>query len=184
MTRLSRCDRNLAISDDVTATFGLPKAHKDAVLSHRTAVLGMTAFGASRPLPFVSAKVPCLITQWGFPCCVRFPCVHAAATTPVQRLGVVFAHLTHPCQPSPVPRPGRPAHRPFRGLLSVHSRCGLHTRAVTQIRDRYPGASDISSPPCLPRLLPAGALAGRGLHPLEKRRLVTAHVDFCRSRFA
>jgi hypothetical protein len=23
---------------------------------------------------------------------VRFPCVHAAATTPVQQLGVVFAH--------------------------------------------------------------------------------------------
>src|SRR6202048_3353325 len=30
-----------------------------------------------------------------------------------------------------------------------------------QLRDRYPGASDISSPPCLPRLLPAGAVAGR-----------------------
>src|SRR5271170_5832595 len=45
-----------------------------------------------------------------------------------------------------------------------------------QIRDRYPGASDISSPPCLPRLLPAGAIAGWALHPLEKRRLVTAHV--------
>ena len=26
---------------------------------------------------------------------------------------------------------GRPAHCPFRGLLSVHSRYGLHTRAVT-----------------------------------------------------
>jgi hypothetical protein len=22
-------------------------------------------------------------TPWGFPCCVRFPCVHAAANTPV-----------------------------------------------------------------------------------------------------
>src|SRR5208337_672714 len=41
---------------------------------------------------------------------------------------------------------------------------------------RYPKASDISSPPCLLRLLPAGAVAGWGLHPLEKRRLVTAHV--------
>jgi hypothetical protein len=50
-----------------------------------------------------------------------------------------------------------------------------HSRSH-QIRDRYPGASDISSPPCLPRLLPAGAIAGRGLHPLEKRRLVTAHM--------
>src|SRR5208282_3437331 len=46
-----------------------------------------------------------------------------------------------------------------------------------QIGDRYPEASDISSPPCLPRLLPAGAIAGWALHPLEKRRLVTAHVE-------
>jgi len=92
-------------------------------------------------------------------------------------MGVVFARLTQPCQPSPVPRPGRPAHRPFRGLLSVHSRCGLHTRTVTVCRDRYPKASDTWSPPCLLRSLPAGAVAGWGLHPLEKRRLVTAHVE-------
>src|SRR4051794_30899863 len=30
---------------------------------------------------------------------------------------------------------GRPAHRPFRGLLGVHLRYGLHTRAVTVYRD-------------------------------------------------
>src|SRR4051795_13365153 len=53
-----------------------------------------------------------------------------------------------------------------------------------QIRDRYPGASDISSSPCLPRLLPAGAIAGWALHPLEKRRLLTAHVDTGPSRGA
>jgi hypothetical protein len=34
-------------------------------------------------------------------------------------------------QPSPKGLSGRPAHCPFRGLLGVHSRCGLHTRAVT-----------------------------------------------------
>ena len=72
-----------------------------------------------------------LTTLWGFPCCGRFPCVRAAASTPVQRLGVVVAHLTQPCQPSPKLRSGRPAHRPFRGLRGVHSRCGPHTRAVT-----------------------------------------------------
>src|SRR5713101_338009 len=42
---------------------------------------------------------------------------------------------------------------------------------------RYPKASDISSPPCLLRLLPAGAVAGWDLHPREKRRLVTAHTQ-------
>ena len=50
----------------------------------------------------------------GLPCCARFPCVRAAATTPVQRLGVVVAHLTQPYQPSPITLSGRPAHRPFR----------------------------------------------------------------------
>jgi len=58
-------------------------------------------------------------------------------------------------------------HRPFRGLLSVHSRYGPHTRAATNAWHAYPKASDISSPPCLLRLLPAGAVAGWGLHPLE-----------------
>src|ERR1700722_4217774 len=61
--------------------------------------------------------------------------------------------------------------------LMIYSRCGLHTRTVTVCRDRYPKASDTSSPPCLLRSLPAGAVAGWGLHPLEKRRLVTAHVE-------
>src|SRR6266404_4368144 len=72
-----------------------------------------------------------LSTPWGFPCCVRFPCVHAVATTPAQRLGVWIRSVTQPYQPSPKGSSGRPAHRPFRGLLGVHSRYGLHTRAVT-----------------------------------------------------
>src|ERR1022692_2879094 len=45
-------------------------------------------------------------------------------------------------------------------LRPAHSRCH-------RIRDSYPRASDISSPPCLPRLLPAGAVAGWASHPLE-----------------
>src|SRR6202048_4253974 len=49
-----------------------------------------------------------------------------------------------------------------------------HSRS--HLGDHYPKASDISSPPCLLRLLPAGAIAGWALHPLEKRRLLTAHV--------
>jgi len=46
-----------------------------------------------------------------------------------------FAHSPQPYQPSPKGSSGRPAHRPFRGLLGVHSRYGLHTRAVTVYRD-------------------------------------------------
>src|SRR5712664_3027432 len=43
--------------------------------------------------------------------------------------------FTQPYQPSPKGLSGRPAHCPFRGLLGVHSRYGLHTRAVTVYRD-------------------------------------------------
>src|SRR5258708_14117404 len=46
-----------------------------------------------------------------------------------------------------------------------------------QNRDRYPKASDTSSPPCLLRSLPAGAVAGLGLHPLETPPLGTAPAE-------
>jgi hypothetical protein len=41
----------------------------------------------------------------------------------------------------------------------------------------YPRASDISSPPCLPQLLPAGTVSRAGLAPAGKPRLFTAHVE-------
>src|SRR6266567_211514 len=46
-------------------------------------------------------------TPWGFPCCVRFPCVHAVATTPAQRLGVLIRSFAQPYQPSPKGLSGR-----------------------------------------------------------------------------
>jgi hypothetical protein len=50
-----------------------------------------------------------------------------------RRSGWAYSSLcfTQPYQPSPKGLSGRPAHCPFRGLLSVHSRYGLHTRAAT-----------------------------------------------------
>jgi len=106
---------------------------------------------------------------------VRFPCVHAAATTPVQRPGVLLAHLTPPCQPSPEGLPGRPAHRHVRRARRSLALRPAHSRGH-QFVTRYPKASDISSPPCLLRLLPAGANRRVGLAPTGKRRLVTAHT--------
>src|SRR5437667_2256252 len=53
-----------------------------------------------------------------------------------RRSGLAYIRsFTQPYQPSPKGLSGRPAHRPFRGLLGVHSRYGLHTRAVTIYRD-------------------------------------------------
>ena len=85
--------------------------------------------------------------------------------------------LTQPYQPSPKWRSGRPVQRPFRGLLCVHSRYGLHTCAATYMRHASPEASTASLPPPLLRLLPAGTVAGWGFHPLGKRRLTTAHAN-------
>ena len=71
-------------------------------------------------------------------CCRHYPGAAAGRT---------LRSFTQPYQPSPKGPSGRPAHCPFRGLLGVHSRCGLHTRAVTDFVTRYPKASATSLPP-------------------------------------
>ena len=67
-----------------------------------------------------------LTTPRGFPCFVRFSCVHAVATTPAQRLGV--AHFAQSCQPSPIWPSGRPAHRPFRDAMGRRRGNCIHRR--------------------------------------------------------
>src|SRR5712692_4091874 len=115
--------------------------------------------------------VVALTTPWGFPCCVRFPCVHATATTPAQHLGVLFS-LSHPAVSGFPERVvgsacassfSRLAQRSL-ALRPAHSRCH-------QFVTRIPKASASSLPPWLLRLLPAGAVAGWDLHPLESAAL-------------
>jgi hypothetical protein len=60
---------------------------------------------------------------------VGFPCVHAAANTPVQQLGAFFAQLAQLFQPSPIWQSGRPAHRPFRDAMGAAAR-KLHTSSL------------------------------------------------------
>src|SRR5713226_5154228 len=87
-----------------------------------------------------------------------------------------FAHFTQPYQPSPKWQSGRPAHCPFRGLLGVHSRYGLHTRAVTVYRDTLSeGFSHFVTSMTAP--VASGWSGCRvGLAPTGKRRLFTAHA--------
>src|SRR5712664_562463 len=87
-----------------------------------------------------------------------------------------FAHFTQPYQPSPKWQSGRPAHRPFRGLLGVHLRYGLHTRAVTVYRDTLSeGFSHFVTSMTAP--VASGWSGCRvGLAPTGKRRLFTAHA--------
>src|ERR1700733_11248193 len=87
-----------------------------------------------------------------------------------------FAHSPQPYQPSPKGLSGRPAHRPFRGLLGVYSRYGLHTRAVTVYRDTLTrGFSHFVTSMTAP--VASGWSGCRvGLAPTGKRRLSTAHT--------
>ena len=76
------------------------------------------------------------------------------------------------------PRDATPLTKPSScEVCSAFNHVAACTLARSPIRNRYPGASDISSPPCLLRLLPAGANRRVGLAPTGKRRLVTAHVE-------
>ena len=79
-------------------------------------------------------------------------------------------------QPSLIWPSGRPVHCPFRGLLGVHSRYGLHTRAVTVYRDPLTeGFSHFVTSMTAP--VASGWSGCRvGLAPTGKRRLSTAHA--------
>src|SRR5262245_36172137 len=117
-----------------------------------------------------------LTTPWGLPCCVRFPCVHAVATTPAQRLGVP-ASLIHPAVSAFPERVvgsacalsfSRLARRSL-ALRPAHSRCH---QVVTRISEGFSYfVTSIAAPV-------ASGWSGRrvGLAPPGKRRLLTAHT--------
>jgi hypothetical protein len=100
----------------------LPSAHYEP-LRHPSAP-GLSLAGVRLIIPDHASGFPVLRALPLCTCCRHYP---GAADGRTRR-----SKITHPCQPSPIPLSGRPAHRPFRGLLGVHSRCGLHTRAVTK----------------------------------------------------
>src|SRR6266851_1840008 len=89
-----------------------------------------------------------LPTPWGLPCCVRFPCAHAVANTPAQRLGVPLRSI----RPS---RVSLPRYGSRVGLCIVlFEACSAFTRVTActlalspYIVTRYPKASATSSPP-------------------------------------
>src|SRR5271170_1267778 len=85
--------------------------------------------------------------------------------------------LPESCQPSPIWQSGRPVHCPFRGLLGVHSRYGLHTRAVTVYRDTLSeGFSHFVTSIAAP-VASGWSVCRVGFAPTEKRRLLTAHAN-------
>src|SRR5215212_2582888 len=113
--------------------------------------------------------------SWGFPCCVRFPCVHAAATTPVQRLGVVFAH-----SPSRISLPRKGCRVGLHIVLFEACSAFTHVAACTLARSpmRDPlseGFSHFVTSMTAP-VASGWSMCRVGLAPTGKRRLVTAHT--------
>src|SRR5258705_13362880 len=119
-----------------------------------------------------------MTTPWGFPCFVRFPCVHAVATTPAQRLGVLLRSVTQTYQPSP-----KGCRVGLRIVLfeacSAFTRVTACTLALSPIRDTHSeGFSYFVTSTAAP--VASGWSGCRvGLAPTGKRRLVTAHTH-CR----
>ena len=64
----------------------------------------------------------------GFPCCLSFPLSCMPPPLPRWDRSGAVAHLAQPTSAFPVSQAGRLPHYPFRGLLGVHSRCGLPAR--------------------------------------------------------
>src|SRR6202051_1012777 len=71
-----------------------------------------------------------LTTPWGLPCCLRFPCVHAVATTPAQRLGGLRRSFTPAVSAFPERVVGSACASSFSrlarrslALRPAHSRC-------------------------------------------------------------
>jgi hypothetical protein len=107
---------------------------------------------------------------------VRFPCVHAVATTPAQRLGVLLRSLHPAVSAFPDMAVGSACALSFSRFARRSLRYGLHTRAVTVYRDPLTeGFSHFVTSIAAP--VASGWSARRvGFAPTGKRRLSTAHA--------
>jgi hypothetical protein len=67
--------------------------------------------------------------RWGFPCCLQSPLLTCRRHYP-GRLEEAVRSYSPPSSAFPKSAAGRLLHHEFRGLLSVHSRYGLHACRV------------------------------------------------------
>ena len=63
----------------------------------------------------------------------QFPFHTCHCQYPGTAVECIFHSLPLRWQPSPHRLAGRPVHHPFRGVLSIHSRCGLRVRQDTNV---------------------------------------------------
>src|ERR1700720_2055606 len=128
---------------------------------------GLSLAGVRLIIPDHASGLPVLRALSLCTCCRHYPGA-AAGRTPRSSHPAVSAFPGRVAGSACTSSFSRLAQR-LLALRPAHSR-------GHQFVTRYPKASDISSPPCLLRLLPAGANRRVGLAPTGKRRLVTAHT--------
>lgn len=114
-------------------------------------------------------------------------CIELSSTTPCQSPGAPCRRqypggitgcvsLASPVTAAfPVISPGRLPHYPFRGLLSVHSRYGLHARQVPYRTLYTRGFSHFVTSATAPVATGRSESCRAGFAPAGKQRLCTAH---------
>ena len=132
---------------------------------------------SARPAcPSRASGWPSLTTLRGFPCCVRFPCVHAAATTPAQRLGVSVAQ-----SPSRISLPRKGCRVGLRIVLfeacSAFTRVAACTLAPSPIRDTLSEGFSYFVTSIAAPVASGWSVRRVGFAPTGKRRLITAHTQ-------
>ena len=115
-----------------------------------------------------------LPTPWGFPCCVRFPCAHAVANTPAQRLSALLCSLHPAVSAFPDMAVGSACASSFSRL----ARRSLALLALSPyIVTRYPKASANFVTSMTAPVASGWSGCRVGLAPTGKRRLFTAHLS-------
>src|SRR6202040_1149854 len=126
---------------------------------------GLSLAGVRLIIPDHALGLPVLRALSWCTCCRHYP-------------GAAAGCIPRSSHPTVSAFPGRVAGSACTSTFSRLARRSLALRPAHsrghQFVTRYSKASDISSPPCLLRLLPAGANRRVGLAPTGKRRLVTA----------
>ena len=124
--------------------YGAPYPGTSGTLTHLIWALPSTHYGPLRHpkapgLSLTGVRLVILHHVKGLPVLRAFPLCTCCRHYPGTATGALHCSIIQSYQPSPKWLSGRPVQRPFRGLLSVHSRYGLHTRAVTEFATRFTG---------------------------------------------
>ena len=124
--------------------------------------------------------VDALDHAWGFPCCIGLPLVCMLSPLPRRNRKVRSSFTSLAVTAFPEFLTGRLPHCVFRGLLSVYSHYGLHTRQVTDMTLYTGGFSRFVTSTTAPIATGWNESCRAGFAPAGKPCLRTAHRNMIR----